>query len=240
MKNITQTISGKMKIFGVLFLFTAALTSCLKDNNDNVVPPQSALISVINASPDSQPVDFYLDNNRANNSSIQYGNGLDYLNAITGKRTAAFYNSGSTTKIKSDTMTLRADKAYTLYLTNLVATPDFVLLNDDVQRPAAGQASIRFVHVSANTPAVDVVTSTGTSIAPNKAYKEASAFIAVQAAKYTLQVRQAGTTTVLATLTDKDLLAGGVYTVWLQGVQGATDDVKVLTAKIQRNALFNN
>lgn len=239
MKNITQTVSGKMKIFGVLFLFTAALTSCLKDNNDEIVAPTSALISVINASPDSQPLDFYLDQNRANNSSIEYGNGLDYLNAITGKRTAAFYTSGTTTKIKSDTMTLRANKAYTLYLTNLVATPDFVLLNDLIEKPAASQASVRFVNVSANAPAVDVVTTSGTNIATNIAYKGASLFIGVPAAKYTVQVRQAGTATVLATLTERDFLSGGVYTVWLQGVSGATDS-KVLTAKIQRNALFNN
>lgn len=239
MKNITQMVKGKMKIFGVLFLVTAALTSCLKDNNDDVVTPQSALISVVNASPDSQPLDFYLDNNRANNSAIEYGSGLNYLNAYVGKRTAAFYATGSSNKIKSDTMTLSANKAYTLYLTNLVATPDFVLLNDNITTPAAGQALVRFVHVSANTPAVDVVATTGTTIATSKTYKEASAFTAVQAAKYTVQVRQAGSNTVLATLTEKDLLAGGVYTIWLQGVQGATDG-KALTANIQRNALFNN
>ena len=239
MKNITQTISGKMKIFSVLFLLATALTSCLKDNNDETAPAPSALISVINASPDSQPVDFYLDQNRANNSAIEYGNGLDYLNAITGKRTAGFYATGTTTKIKSDTMTLVPNGVYTLYFTNLVANPDFVLLKDIITAPAAGQASVRFVNVSANAPAVDLVTSTGTIIATNIAYKGASSFSSIPASRYTLQVRQAGTTTVLATIADRDLLTGAVYTIWLQGVAGATDG-KALTAKIQRNAQFSN
>ncbi|MDT3401883.1 DUF4397 domain-containing protein [Mucilaginibacter terrae] len=238
MKNITQMVSGKMKIAGVLLLLTTALTSCLKDNNDDYVAPQSAVISVINASPDSQPVDFYLDQNRANNSAINYGNGLDYLNAFVGKRTATFNQAGTTTKIKSDTMTLVNNGVYTLYLTNLVATPEFVLLKDNIVKPAAGQVSVRFVHVSAGTPNVDLVTSTGTVIASNIAYKSASAFASVAVGKYTLQVRQAGTSTVLATIADKDLAANSVYTVWLQGINGSTDEVKKLMAKTQLNAYF--
>ncbi|MVN89534.1 DUF4397 domain-containing protein [Mucilaginibacter aquatilis] len=239
MKNITQMVSGKMKIAGVLFVLATAFSSCLKDNNDDVVTQPSALISVVNASPDSQPLDFYLDQNRVNNSTgIVYGSGLDYRNAVTGKRTASFNISGTSNKIKSDTMTLVANRAYTLYLTNLVANPEYLLLKDTINRPTAGSALVRFVHVSANTPNVDLVTSTGTNIAVNKAYKTASGFTSINAGKYTMQVRQAGTATVLATITDKDLVAGAVYTIWLQGVNSATDDVKKLTAKTQVNAYF--
>ncbi|WP_345951441.1 MULTISPECIES: DUF4397 domain-containing protein [unclassified Mucilaginibacter] len=240
MKNITQMVKGSVKILGLLFLVSTTLTSCLKDNdNDGYVAPKSALISVINASPDSQPLDFYLDQNRGNNYPISYGNGLDYINAYTGKRTASFYVAGTQTKIKSDTMTLNVDRAYTLYLTNLTATPDFVLLQDAIEKPAAGQAAIRLVNVSPTAPAVDLAIKDGAVLVNNKAYKGFSTFVPVQGnGTYTLEIRQTGTNTVLASIPNANLKSNAVYTVWLQGLAAATD-AKKLTAQIQTNAYYN-
>ena len=50
--------------------------------------------------------------------------------------------------------------------------------------------------------------------------------------------RQAGTTTVLASITDVRLKSNSVYTVWLQGVNGTTNDTK-LSAKLQENVYYN-
>jgi hypothetical protein len=239
MKKVYLLLRKKAGIIGMFGLMAVLFSSCLKNNNDtNVDAPPSALISVVNASPGTQPLDFYLDQNKANIQAINYGSGLDYLKAYVGKRTATFYLAGTQQKVKSDTATLRANQFYTLYLTNVSTAPDFVLLRDSIVRPAAGTAAIRLVNVSADAPAVDLAIKNGQVLATNKAYKGYSPFVSIPGGNtHTLEVRQAGTTTVLATINDVQLKSSSVYTVWLQGVAAATNDTK-LTAKIQTNAYY--
>ncbi|UEG52079.1 DUF4397 domain-containing protein [Mucilaginibacter daejeonensis] len=239
MKNSTQLMSGKAKVMGVMLVAAMAFTSCLKDRSDDNVPQTpAALVSVINASPGSSSVDFYLDQNRASVYSIPYGNGQDYVRAYTGKRTFKFTTEGGIQTLKSDTLTLQANKFYTAYLANTSTAPDLVIVRDTIVQPAANSATIRLVNVSANAPAVDLAVTGGAVIATNRAYKQASPFKTVAGGtSYNLEIRQAGTTTVLTTLTGANLNSGSVYTVWLQGVNGATDGTK-LTAKIQKNAYY--
>lgn len=239
MKNVQQQTKRRAGILGLVCLLAVSLSSCLKENNnDNTPLPDAALLSVINTSPDSGPLDFYLEPNRANNQPIYYGFGIDYIRASVGKRTATFRQSGSNTIIKSDTLTLVKDKAYSLFLINAVATPELFLLRDTIAQPAANTASVRFLNLSTDAPAADLAIQGGTTLVTNRGYKGYSSFIAVPAANNaSFEIRRAGTTTVLATITNVDLRAGSVYTVWLQGLASATD-VKQLKGRVQLNAYY--
>lgn len=239
MKKAQHSIKTKASILGLVCLITLSLSSCLKDNDDNYVAPAAAAVSIVNALPGSQPVDVYFDQNLANPYSINYGNGQDYLRAYTGKRTFAYYTSGTRQIIKSDTTTLQADKFYTTYLTGTAAQPEIIVVKDTLTQPATGKAAIRLVNVSANAPAVNLVIRGGATLATSKAYKGVSGFIPVQGnTTYTLDVVQAGTSTVLTTITDANLKNNTIYTVWLRGSTAATDANK-LTASIQINAYLN-
>jgi hypothetical protein len=236
MKNVKQ-ISGRWAgIMGMICLLATTLTSCLK--NDNTVTPQQpvALLSVINASPDSQPLYFSLDGNIANTSPFSYGSGLDYFRAVAGRRKAAFTGTGSVV-VKADSVTLVENRSYSLYVANNVATPDLLLLADTINRPDVGKATVRFVNVSPDAAAVDLVIKDGATITANKAYKGFSSFTPLDGKKYTFEVRQSGTTTVLAALDGVALNSGSVYTLWLQGFKASTD-TKKLTLKVQNNAYF--
>ena len=241
MKNVQQFTKSRAGIIGMIGLLALSLSSCLKNdrNSDGSYDTTPvAGISVINTSPDSQPLDFYLDNNRANTTPIPYGDGLDYIRAYTGKRTAIFYLAGTQTKVKSDTMTLNANRYYTLFLANLVSKPDYVLLRDTLNQPASGKAGIRFINLGPDAPAADLAVKGGAVLVSNKAYKGFSTFVPVTGGtKYTLEIRQAGTSTVLATTTEVTLQNGSLYTVWLQGLTGKTGDA-AFKAKIQLNAYY--
>ena len=237
MKTVQQKLTRRAGIIGMVCLLATTLSSCLKDHNNYVQPPV-ALVSVINASPDSDPVDFYLEPNRANNFPIRYGHGIDYINAYPGKRTATFYVSGTKQKVADDTITLVAKKLYSVYLANTAGKRDVIFVADSIVQPAAGMASIRLANLSADAGTVDLVTSKDSVLASNKAYKQVSDFVTIKGnVTYTLNIRQKGTTTVLASLTNVNLRAGSVYTVWLQGIKAATDDKK-LSADIQTNVYY--
>lgn len=224
---------------GLLGLLAVSLSSCLKNNDtNNAVQPPVAALSVINASPDAPPLDFYLDNNKANNYSFGYGNGIDYISALTGKRQATFRATGSATSYKTDTITLQASKYYSLFLTGTTGNQGYLLLNDTIVKPADGKAAIRLVNVSPDAPAVDLAIKGGPVLVANKSFKGFSGFIPVAASSnYTLEVRQAGTSTVLATVTKSAINNGSIYTVWLQGLSASTD-AKKLTALLQTNVYY--
>lgn len=241
MKNLQQSTKRRAGIIGMIGLLAVSLSSCLKNSNSDSSYDTTPVagISVINASPDSQPLDFYLDNNKVNLSPIPFGDGLDYSRAYTGKRTATFYLTGTQTKIKSDTMTLSANRYYSLFLANVVSKPDYVFLRDTLAQPAAGMAGVRFINLGSDAPAADLAIKGGAVIVANKAYKGYSKFTPVNGnTLYTLEIRQAGTSTVLATTTPVNLKGGSLYTIWLQGLTTGSTDATKLAAKIQLNAYY--
>lgn len=238
MKNFQQNSMKRAGMIGMVCLLAGLLSSCLKDKNNNVELPLAALITVINASPDSQPLDFLLDQNMANPAPIRYGHILDYTRAYTGKRVASFYVSGSQQKIIADTINLDANKYYSLFLSNSVSTPDVTLLTDTLSKPASGMAVIRFINLSTNAGAVDLDIQGGAVLASNKAYKSFTAFMPVEGGKsMNLEIKQAGTSTVLVSLSNITLQSGAIYTIWLHGLTGATDQTK-LALDIQRNGFY--
>lgn len=234
MKPINRIVG----LAGLLCLSVTLMTGCLKNNPSAVVNQPAGLISVINTSPGTGPVDFTLEPNRVNRSPIQYGNGLDYFAAYTGKRTADFYSSGSTVALKSDTLTVVDGHYYSLYLVGN-NIKEVLRLNDTVTRPAASMIGLRLVNVSPDAPAVDLAIQGGAVIAKNKTYKSYSGFVPVAGDKaYILEIRQAGTTNVLATLNSTTFHSDAIYTVWLQGLVAApTDDTK-LKAGLQQNVYW--
>lgn len=238
MKNYKQTLNRGVGIIGMIFLLTLTLASCSKKNDDVVNTGPSALFSVINLSPGSPALDFYLDQNKTNGTGFGFADGYSYLQTTTGKHAAIFYQAGTSTKVKTDTVTLVANKAYTLFLTGLPSAPQTVFLRDTLTQPASGKAGIRFANFSPDAPAVDFAIAGGAVLATNKSFKDYSTFIPVDGnAKITLEIRKAGTTTVLASLSNITPQTGYLYTIWLQGLSTTTDQTKV-SANYVLNAYF--
>ena len=237
MQNILQNQRGLHVIIGLIFLSTVTLVSCTKTSNNQAVTPVSVL-EVIDVSPDAPALDFYENSTVMNTNAIVYGRGLAYFNSYAGNVAFSFNGNGTSTKLAADNVTLTANHYYTLFFTNSIKTPDFILLADTLVSPGQTNSSIRFVNASANAPAVDVVVKKGSVLISNIAYKGYTKFVpAPVMSNDTLQVLQTGTNTVLATLPNISFEAGGVYTVWLYGVAGATDATK-LSIYAAQNAAF--
>jgi hypothetical protein len=173
-------------------------------------------------------------------SSIQYGNSLGYINAFTGLRTANFDNAFTGGQILSDTMTLRQNVYYTLFLANTAAHPQALLLTDTLKQPASGDATVRFVNLSPDAGAVDLqVKGTSTTTIANKSFTGHSGFVSVSAGgSFSLQVNSAGTSTALASLSNVNLVNGGVYTIWLFGLKNSSTPADNLAIGMMANAFY--
>ncbi len=237
MKTYLKTLKRSAVVasfIGLISLFS----SCLKDNS-NYTPPPTALVSFFQASTALPALDVYFNANRVTWNPVIYGTGISYVRAYTGLRTFNFYTYGATSLQFTDTATLKANNVYSMFLTGTSTKTDFVIVTDNINQPPATKASIRFVDLSPDAPAVDLVLADTIRVA-NTAYKGASQFIPIPGDKlYNIQVRQAGTNTVLATLNNISLSTNHVYTIMLTGLaSGTSSNNNQLAIYYVNNAYF--
>lgn len=113
--------------------------------------------------------------------------------------------------INTTTIQAEAGKFYSVYYGGRVQSPDVLVTEDRLNRPAAGKTAVRVVHMSPDAGALDLagqVTSGTAAVAPvlfpNLAYKTSTAFAEINSGFYRLEVRPNGTTTKLSTFTQNN------------------------------------
>lgn len=203
---------------GIAVLLAAG---CSKVNNDPL--PPVANLAVYHVSPDAPKLGFRLNSNLLyqDADSLKFGNFGYYLNAYAGSRELSAYQQS--TKKLSATVDLKDGSIYSAWVTGRWAAPELVLLEDKLTNPAAGKANIRFVNMSVDAPALDLVTSTGTTVVSNRAYKENSDFTAIDANQnYNFVIRQNGSTTDKVLLPSVGIQSGRIYTIVAKGFYNET------------------
>jgi hypothetical protein len=223
-----------------LAMLSLMLSSCLKNTNSPANLP-TALITVIQASPDQPALDFYLNGDRVNQVPLSYGTGIDYFSAIAGQRTANFFVDGSTLgPIATASITLEQNMAYSLFLDSVSSKPGVLFLADTLVKPANGKAGVRFVDLSPDAPSVDLAIQGGATVTTNKSFKAYSSFTPVPGqSNFTFEILKKGTNTVLATLSNVTLINGRLYTVMLEGLNSSTNSADKLSIIMITNAYFN-
>lgn len=241
MKSIKQNIKRWPLVLGVLCSVVVGMSACVKNHDTTPAKPLAGL-AFVDASADGTPLDFYLSGQQVNLNPLTPGNYFTYFNVYAGKVPATFYQTGTTTSVAKDTITLLANHGYTLFLANVVAHPDFILTADSLTKPASGAISVRFVNASPDAGAVDVIVKgASNSIVSSPNYKSVSGFVsATVSISDSLQVRKSGTSTILATVPASHFTNGSVYTVWLSGLANTAVATQKLKAGIMQNGYFSN
>jgi hypothetical protein len=202
-----------------LGLVSALTLSSCSDDSSPTAPSVKARVMAVHASPDAPAVDLLVDNVVAG-TNLTYPNNTPYLQVRAGTRNIKVNVAGTSTTVINADLPLTAGSYYTVFAADAVASIAPLVLADDLTAPAAGKAHVRFVHLSPNAPAVDVAVTSGPVLFPNTAFKGYSAFTPVDAGTYDLEVRLAGTSTVVLPLPGISLTAGKIYTVWAKGLVG--------------------
>lgn len=228
-----------------LLALPLALAGCGKSQGKNPVAPQTqaagqadvavsggesgsrgaravAKVMFVHASPDAPAVDIFAGK-RPVAWRLSFPNQTPYRVLRSGTRDVRVNVAGTKTTVINAPVTFEARKAYSVFAVNTVSNLSPLVLTDDLTRPAAGNAHVRFIHLSPNAPAVDIgVTGVPTPVFPNKSFKEFTPFTPLPAGTYDLEVRAAGTQNVVLPLPGIKLEAGKIYTVFAKGLLGGT------------------
>jgi hypothetical protein len=202
---------------GALIAFTAAaLFSGSADAQTG-----NARVRVLHASPDAPAVDVYVDGAEAVNN-LAFPNITEYVSLPAGNHAVKVFpasaNGTGTPVIDVPALTLAAGKDYTVAAVNTLSAIEPLVLEDNNAAPAAGKAHIRVVHASPDAPNVDIFAQGAGVVVPNLPFKQASAYLPLDAASYNLEVRAAGSSSAVLSLPNTALEAGKVYTAFAVGL----------------------
>ena len=180
--------SNRRARVAALFVAGAALASLAAP----AAAADNARVRVLHASPDAPAVDVYVDGEKvgAPLAGLEFGDITDYV-ALPGgtydlKVCAAA--DESVCPIEANDVAVEAGTSYTIAATNDLASIEAQIITDS-PAPVAGEAHVRVVHFSADTPAVDVLTQDGaTEVVDALAYPDATQYLALDPGAYDLKV----------------------------------------------------
>lgn len=213
------------------------LMACDKDDDDAALAQSKVM--VVHASPNAPNVDVRVNNNVAL-TNVAYPTNSGYLDVNSGSTNIKVSPTTTTTHVIDATVTLDASKNYSVFAVDSVSKIKAAVVSDDLTAPASGKAHVRFFHFSANAPAVDIAVTGGAVLFSNRRFNDQAtnssyaSFTPLNAGTYNLEVRAAGTNTVVLSLPNITLTAGKIYTVFAKGFLGGVG-AQALGAQIVTN-----
>ena len=158
----------------------------------------NAHVRVVHGSPDAPTVDVYAGAALASAarvaalSGLSFGDVSAYADVPAGTYAIKVCATGAPTvcPIEVPSIALAAETYYTIAASNLLASIKATVFTD-TPNPSGTGAQLRVYHLSADTPAVDVLTAAGGDIDPaldNLAYPNATGYLTLPAATYDVKV----------------------------------------------------
>ncbi len=214
-----------------------------------VAAADDAMVRVLHGSPDTPSVDVYVgaENDLAGAAKVdalsgaEFGDITAYVGVPAGTYAVKVCATADPTlcPIEVPSLKLDAGKKYTVAASDLLASID---ANVFVDAPAkdAKNAQVRVVHLSADTPAVDVLTQDkAAKVVEGLAYPDATDYLALPAGSYDLIVCAAADNSVCPLDPGAlDLAKGTAYSVFAIGSLNGGEGVAGLTAVVAVDATF--
>lgn len=211
------------------------LSSCLDQPEAPELPP-AAFVTVYQGSPDSPAMDVFANQNRVNQTPLQYTEILAYTAFYAGDRRFRFSASNSATSLLEKNFNLKADSVYSVYIADQSAKLDAILVKDVWETPVPDKAQIRLVHLSPDTEAVQLeISGVSTPLVTGRTFKSASPFVSVNRGNATLTLKSAQGGQILLQSGTLDLKGNRVYTLILRGLKGRKDGIQNLDIQLITN-----
>lgn len=175
---------------------------------------EDAKIRVGHFSSDAPAIDIYLDG-RKTFAQVRFPLMSAYTPVAPGAHTIDIRPAGAAAtdapllSVKAD---LAAGKPYLVAALGSAAKLEGKVFTDDLTPPAKGKARLRVIHAATGGPAIDAVAGGSTKLFSNIAFGSAADYKDLDASKYELSVRAAGSSTQIVGKVIS-LQSGGVYSI---------------------------
>jgi len=218
---------------GLAIATVVILSGCLKSPSNTTPPTPQTFLSIMYLAPTAPSIDIYFDDDKVSSAPFPPGTVTPIYNSLDkGTFSVKFKKAGSDSLVAQLPVALYDSmKYYTVFIYNLQANgpANAIRINDDFSDVLANLTKpyYRFFHASPNTGAADlyidnVKVESGRRNADNTQQEVLNKFLGTTSGFHNLQVKLAGTDSVLATTNNVDLLSGNAYTFYLKGLSAGT------------------
>ncbi len=204
----------KLVIVLSIVLFVS-LVSC--DVGPNPFPPDpNPQLMITLASPDAPAVDVYIDIVSIA-EDFEYPNSTRYVMLGDKEHEITLRQADAEDVLFTDRVSLESATHYSYFVCDRFDAAQGMLLIDDFGAPDTNETMLRFINLSPDAPALDLLDEDGTLLFSSIAFKEAGEFIAVPSGVRTMSIREAGTEKVLLEVSDMHLAPHAAITIWAKG-----------------------
>lgn len=218
-----------------LFAGTLLLTGCMDDIESPELPP-AAYVSIFQGATDAPAMDIFANQNRVNQSPLEYAQILPYSAYHPGARDFRFSAYNSATSLLEKDLTLKADSVYSIFVANKAEGIDAFLVKDIWDEPKADSTQLRFVHLSPDVQNVYLeVSGTSRPLVEGSTFKSVSGFEKLKPGNVVLKVKSTETDDVLIQSGTLELKGNRVYTLILRGLSAESTGQKKLDIQLITN-----
>ena len=195
--------------------------------NDQMNSIKRAQVRILHAAPKAPAVDVYVNEMRIL-QNFAYKNKSDYLSLPPGKYQIDIYPTGQTTStILSRKVDLESEKMYTVVAAGSNEMLKLLTFEDNPYVPQ-NESKIRFVHLSFDTPPVDIAVKDGDVVFPNLAYRKASEYLNLYPMQVDFEVRLAGSKEAALSL-PTEIQVNTPLSIYIVGSSQGEPDLEVIT-----------
>ncbi|MCS7092686.1 MAG: DUF4397 domain-containing protein [Patescibacteria group bacterium] len=175
-------------------------------------------VRVLHASPDAPSVDVYVNDKKVL-SNVPFGANSEYLALNKGTYNVKVTPAGTKVPVViNQDIHVQRGKYYTVAATGNLSSISATVLRDKNKLTKKDDfARVRFVHFSPDAPRVDIATADGKVIFSDVGFGERNKYKSLPSGTYNLQVRLAGTNTVVLNVPGVTISEGKSYSIFALG-----------------------
>lgn len=217
MNRFQSKISRYLGAMGMVGLMV--LSACFNDDQYAPVTPV-AYVSFFHGSPQTENLTITVDNRIYNHQSFDFGSYLAYGNFYTGHRQFSFKPAHAANSLLDTTLMLKPDIAYSVFLTDNEQDLTPLVVQDSLYRPEEGKALLRLVHLSPDTPQVNLgLKDEQDFMFEELGFGEFTSFQNVAPGTLNLTLKTSSSEEAVVSASNVSLSAGRIYTMVVRGYQ---------------------
>ncbi|WML40241.1 DUF4397 domain-containing protein [Neobacillus sp. OS1-2] len=194
------------------------------------LPQGEAKVRLLHTSPDASDVDMYINGNRVVRD-LPLKQVSQELTIQPGKYHVDIYPAGNMVdSILNKKITVEAGKSYTLTTIDSIKKMRLLVFLNEPQVPL-NEAKVRFIHLSPNTPPLDIAVKDRDVIFPKISYKQATDYLGLTPMTVDLEARNAGTKEVFLPMPKVQFKANETITIVFLGSSNGTPEFQFISIK---------
>jgi hypothetical protein len=219
-------------------IFFAMLCSC---SPSATTPPPTAYY-LINASPDSDSLDFFLDGAPVK-SNLGYGQDSGYFSTSPGLHDMQFRKAGTQNILINVNISLTAGEPYSIFAIDLLNKLRPAAVSDTASAPLLDTAKLRFLNFCVGSSALNAEFKNATDSLEysSRSFNDQGSsaantlFQKIKAGTYELNLINPVDSLTLISFPNITFSAGKIYTLYLKGVYNDTSAYPISEGIIQHN-----